>query len=187
MHSLNVNKSTKWIKLPYLPGIYEECKKVCSSKMVRLVPTLSHQVGGMFQNTSRNKMRKEKEEREKNPPKEKNAQLSCSGIVYGIPCSDCKGIYIGQTGRPLMDRLKEHKRAIKKGDCQNACAKHVTQQGHTMNFNDVRIVHKEKNTSTRLALEAFTIAANKTRLLNISPPLASMQKWVDLLNTFSEV
>ena len=33
-----------------------------------------------------------------------------AGVVYRIPCSSCETMYIGQTGRALDHRLKEHRR-----------------------------------------------------------------------------
>ena len=38
------------------------------------------------------------------------------GVVYNIPCMCCSQSYIGQTGRTLTCRLKEHNRAISQGD-----------------------------------------------------------------------
>ena len=35
-----------------------------------------------------------------------------SGVVYRIPCSECPKAYVGQTGRSLMQRVKEHSRAL---------------------------------------------------------------------------
>ena len=33
-------------------------------------------------------------------------------VVYRIPC-ECNTVYIGETGRPLQDRIKEHDRDIR--------------------------------------------------------------------------
>ena len=38
------------------------------------------------------------------------------GVVYSIPCQDCDKKYIGQTGLNLVQRLGEHRRALKNGD-----------------------------------------------------------------------
>ena len=34
------------------------------------------------------------------------------GVVYRIPC-ECGKVYIGDTGRPIQDRIKEHDRDIR--------------------------------------------------------------------------
>ena len=35
------------------------------------------------------------------------------GVVYQIPCRDCTGIYIGETGRVYKTKLAEHKRDLR--------------------------------------------------------------------------
>ena len=32
------------------------------------------------------------------------------GVVYELSCKDCDSVYIGETGRWLSDRIKEHKK-----------------------------------------------------------------------------
>ena len=34
-------------------------------------------------------------------------------VVYKIPCLDCTGVYIGETGRSFKTRPKEHQRDVK--------------------------------------------------------------------------
>ena len=41
-------------------------------------------------------------------PKDPVHQLERPGVVYHIPCTNCPQVYIGQTGRTLTQRLKEH-------------------------------------------------------------------------------
>ena len=43
--------------------------------------------------------------------KTKIPQPNQSG-VYEINCEDCEAVYIGQTGRSLEKRLKEHRNSI---------------------------------------------------------------------------
>ena len=40
-------------------------------------------------------------------------------VVYEVPCRDCGVVYIGETGRNLRERVKEHKYAIKRQDDNN--------------------------------------------------------------------
>ncbi|XP_022101529.1 uncharacterized protein LOC110985087 [Acanthaster planci] len=35
------------------------------------------------------------------------------GVVYKIPCGDCGKVYIGETGRPIGTRIKEHQRDVR--------------------------------------------------------------------------
>lgn len=41
------------------------------------------------------------------------------GAVYEIPCKDCSKVYIGETGRSLTERVKEHKYTVKRHDEKN--------------------------------------------------------------------
>ena len=39
-----------------------------------------------------------------------------AGVIYEVPCGDCPQVYVGQTGRTLSHRLKEHRRALTRGN-----------------------------------------------------------------------
>ena len=45
--------------------------------------------------------------------KDKINRFDQRGIVYKIPCLDCTGVYIGETGRSFKTPRKEHERDIK--------------------------------------------------------------------------
>ncbi|CAH3128409.1 unnamed protein product, partial [Pocillopora meandrina] len=45
-------------------------------------------------------------------PKDAVDPAKQDGVVYRIPC-ECSKVYIGETGRPLQDRIKEHDRDIR--------------------------------------------------------------------------
>ena len=45
-------------------------------------------------------------------PKDPIPTMKKSGVVYRIPCADCGKSYVGQTGRNLSLRIKEHKKAV---------------------------------------------------------------------------
>ena len=42
-----------------------------------------------------------------------------AGVVYRIPCGSCEKVYIGQTGRTLDHRLKEHRRTLVLGNVRS--------------------------------------------------------------------
>ena len=57
------------------------------------------------------------------PPKQ-------NGLVYRIPC-ECGKVYIGETGRSVQDRIKEHKRDTRLVRTQtSAVSEHVNNTGH---------------------------------------------------------
>ena len=56
-----------------------------------------------------------------------------AGVVYRIPCGSCEKVYIGQTGRTLDHRLKEHRRALVSGNVQqSAVAEHASNEIHNI-------------------------------------------------------
>ena len=61
--------------------------------------------------------------------------LSCTSanVIYCITCTLCKKLYIGETGRRLGDRFREHLRDVEKDD-QNASkpvARHFNLPNHS--------------------------------------------------------
>ena len=68
-------------------------------------------------------------------PKDKVPMEQRTGVVYSIPCRYCPKTYIGQSGRSLECRIKEHQRAVKYGDTNtSAIAEHAWQEQHYINW-----------------------------------------------------
>jgi hypothetical protein len=81
-------------------------------------------------------------------PKDKLPHLDQTGVVYSIPCQDCDVKYIGETGRALGTRIKEHHASVKNGKVQNsALAEHVFDNGHRIVWDDTKVVCKESRWS----------------------------------------
>ena len=87
------------------------------------------------------------------PPTEK---LLRSGIVYEIKCPRCNACYVGQTGRHLQFRLREHQR--NEGPVKshfNSCTEKLTEE-------HIRILHMTiREEKYLLALEALYIRERK--------------------------
>ena len=63
--------------------------------------------------------------------KERLKHLNIKGVVYKRDC-ECGHIYIGQTGGSLSVRIKEHKRAIQRGDTNNGISLHANKTMHSI-------------------------------------------------------
>ena len=59
-------------------------------------------------------------------PKDAVDSTKQDGVVYRIPC-ECGKVYIGETGRPMQDRIKEHDRDIRFARTQTSA---VAEQQH---------------------------------------------------------
>ena len=62
-------------------------------------------------------------------------------MVYSLPCDTCPKVYVGQTGRTLDHRLKEHKRALASGNlAQSASAEHAVHESHAIDWKEAKMV-----------------------------------------------
>ena len=62
------------------------------------------------------------------------------GVVYSIECDDCKAVYIGETGRTLEDRSKEHQRHTRLVTPEkSAVAEHALALEHEINWASARV------------------------------------------------
>ena len=63
-------------------------------------------------------------------PKDAQEPSKQDGVVYKIPC-ECGKVYIGETGRSIRERIKEHDRDIRFVRTQtSAVSEHANETGH---------------------------------------------------------
>ena len=104
-------------------------------------------------------------------PKDPVLKENRSGVTYQIPCSRCPQTYIGQTGRTLGQRLKEHQRAVRNGNTStSALADHVYSTGHQV-WNKAQIIDSCPHTSKRCLLESWMIQKQPSTLNRELGPL----------------
>lgn len=91
-------------------------------------------------------------------------KMDKSDVIYSIPCSECNGIYIGQTSRNLKGRITTHKSdcRIRKNSC--ALSEHHITTSHALNFNETKILDGERNYFKRVFLEMFHINKNQNTM-----------------------
>ena len=94
--------------------------------------------------------------------------------------SGCAASYIGQTTRRLETRIKEHRTACEKRQAdKSATAAHSMQTGHQMDFANVRIIDRARNSSELLLREAIAVK-NSTNNINSNDGLELSQQWTAL-------
>ena len=93
----------------------------------------------------------------KDPVKPENQ----SGVVYQIPCATCVSSYVGETGRSLGTRLKEHRKDTITFDAEDpnvsAVAAHQHETGHKIDWENTRILDKAEKWFERGVKEAAYI------------------------------
>ena len=101
------NKKPPTLFLPYVQGLSEKTQ-TASRKIGERTIFKSH--GTLRQLLTKVKIR--------------TSELKKKEVVYRVPCQDCDGAYIGETGRSLQKRLTEHKYAVRTNDRKNGIAVH---------------------------------------------------------------
>jgi len=78
--------------------------------------------------------------------------------VYSIPCKDCESVYIGQTGRTINTRIKEHSKSIlPNSKICSAVKDHVHQLDHNIDFKNTKVLMYSNTLSERLIVESYFI------------------------------
>ena len=81
-----------------------------------------------------------------------------NGVVYRIPCGDCESTYVGQSGRSLACRMKEHQRAVRGGDTNaSAIAEHAWGHQHQIDWGAAEVLDSNPNWHPRCLLESWHI------------------------------
>lgn len=90
---------------------------------------------------------------------------SQSNVVYKINCCDCDASYVGQTGRQLNTRIKEHKNHILRNNPnRSVITEHRLNYGHDFDWQNVKILDHESFYHKRLVSEMLYIKRQKNSL-----------------------
>ena len=76
------------------------------------------------------------------PPREVIPRTAAGNRAYKIPCNDCNWSYIGETGRCLQTRKKEHIRNVKYCNKGSNVANHAWMNDHQIDFKNARVIDK---------------------------------------------
>ena len=122
--------------VPFIPGTSEKFKRLCKAKGI--------QVHFKGTNTFRTLL---------GNPKDKDPKTHKSRIIYHYKCPhiNCLDASIGESGRDLGDRVKEHLKA------PSSIHQHSTTTGHPLDLDLFNIIHKEVHSHSRTIKEAMFI------------------------------
>ncbi|KAJ4443773.1 hypothetical protein ANN_05551 [Periplaneta americana] len=104
-----------------------------------------------------------------------------SSRIYKIPC-ECGEVYIGQTGRTIEDRIKEHKRNLRLYYPEkSAVAQHSIEKEHKILFDHTKVINKLSHYWDRTIKEAIEIKLEKNNF-NRDSGLQLSQAWTPALD-----
>jgi hypothetical protein len=151
------------VYIPYIKSVLEKFRRLGTHYNIRTIFKSKH--------TLRSSHMKTRPERD---------PLQRAQCIYSIPC-ECGRSCIGETGRPLAVRHREHRRNLQQGRLEKSkLAQHTYEEGHRVCWDDSRILEIESNSRYRkykeLALMACSTNPISRPSLDISPI------WIPLIN-----
>ncbi|KYN27905.1 hypothetical protein ALC57_02691 [Trachymyrmex cornetzi] len=97
--------------------------------------------------------------------KDKLPTMSQAEVVYRLNCKNCDASYVGQTGRCVGVRMSEHRNHINRNTTQSSViTEHRLQTSHDFNWDNIKILDKEKFWNKRMLSEMIHIKKQKYRL-----------------------
>ena len=94
-------------------------------------------------------------------PKDKDTPSQKSNAIYHLQCGKCESDYIGETGRGVGIRFKEH---INLRHSTSAIAEHIRKTNHQFPAENIKILTCEDNTIKRRVKEALAIRRKRPNL-----------------------
>jgi hypothetical protein len=99
--------------------------------------------------------------------------------VYSV--CECGRSYIGETGRPLAVRLREHKHNFKEGLIEKSkLAQHAYEEDHKVMWDEARVLEVESNSRYRKYKESAHMACSTNPISQ--PSLDISPIWIPLIS-----
>lgn len=98
-------------------------------------------------------------------------------VVYSIQCKNCDGVYIGQTGQKLKNRIRQHKADMKAKHIKinsTGAVQHSINTGHAFDFERTKVLETQPNMSKRLVIEALYINKCREKSVNLKSDMDNM-------------
>lgn len=134
------NKYRKILQIPFVQPMFSKIKNVFKNLDVRIVFENNSTIRNWLENY-----------------KYSTIVEKINNVVYQIEC-ECGGVYIGETGRTLQQRTKEHRADIRLVKENSAVVDHVMENNRcAMKWEQVKVLEKERHWRTRRIIEHLYI------------------------------
>ncbi|MGL5072033.1 MAG: hypothetical protein ACRC61_12320, partial [Aeromonas salmonicida] len=136
--------------LPYVPKVTDRVARTLSKHNIKPILLPTKKIGTMVGSV-----------------KDPTHPLHNPG-VYAIPCQ-CGSVYIGQTGRTITDRIRDHIGNVRRCEPQlSGVAKHlvenITNPAHAIDFDATRMLIREPRILPRIVHEAIEVRKNPSNM-----------------------
>ena len=108
----------------------------------------------------------------------KNSPGCNAGCVYKIECRDCNSFYIGQTGKELRQRIKQHQYSVRVAQESNALFIHVRDFNHNIDWANANKILNSNSFVIRNILESSIIQYTSDNNINISSGLYKLDSFI---------
>ena len=128
----------------------DDCKQISNASMISgTAKACSFSQGAIIADTQSSLFRK---------PKDVINFEQKRGLVYQISCRDCNAVYVGETGRSVRTRKREHADAVKTFNTKkSALSQHVMEFDHRIDWDNVKILKSESHAYRRRVAKSFLI------------------------------
>lgn len=139
------DRNSTFFLLPYVPSLSDRFLRVAGESGVRLAFYSINKLQSLIKGH-----------------KDRINYEDQKNVVYKINCSNCHVSYVGQTKRKLRTRIAEHRNDIRKNaNNLSVISTHRLNFNHDFDWNNVRVLDKERSYCKRLISEMIHIKKQK--------------------------
>ena len=130
-----IQRRPKQVSIPYVQGVSEKLQSIFKKYNISTIHKPYNTVKDFLVH-----------------PKDPTPTLKQCGVIYNIKCENCDQFYIGESGRQLSIRVKEHQTKA-----NSAIYQHINETGHKINPEKVKIICREDFKPRRKIKESISI------------------------------